>query len=427
MNEKNYKWWALGFLWVACFLQQGMRQIFPPLASAIGDTFGASAAFRGSVMSVFTLVYALVVPFSGMAGDFLSRKKIVIFSLAVFSAGVMGAGWAAGILGITLMYGAVNGFGQSFFYPAATSLVQQLHAENKATALSILQLALYSGIILFSFASGKMLDVCGDWRVPFKVFGIAGVVWALALVFLLKGEGKKMCETRVVSHHDGCGAQGETRVVSHHDEKPTMGAAFKAVFSKPSAILLAIGLGFQLFVDVGFKMWMPTYLKEAFPGMSAASYGLHAVLWHYLGAFAGVMIGSRVADRFVKGRHGIRMEMNILGLVLGVPFIWWMACADTFSAVCWAMGIFGFCRGIYDSNQFASIFDVVAPRYRGSAMGIMLCFAFVVAGVAPVVLGWVKDNFTMAIGLKSLAGFFVAGAAVIAVARTVFLRRDYVG
>ena len=29
--------------------------------------------------------------------------------------------------------------------------------------------------------------------------------------------GVGVCETRVVSHHDGCGAQGETRVVSHHD------------------------------------------------------------------------------------------------------------------------------------------------------------------------------------------------------------------
>jgi MFS family permease len=175
-GESGYKWRALALLCAACFLQQGMRQIFPPLASSIGDGFGASAAFRGSVMGVFTLVYALAVPFSGMAGDFLSRKKIVIFALAVFSFGVLGAGWATGILGIMLMYGAVNGFGQSFFYPAATSLVQQLHSERKATALSIMQIALYSGIILFSFASGKILDVCGDWRVPFKVFGFAGVI-----------------------------------------------------------------------------------------------------------------------------------------------------------------------------------------------------------------------------------------------------------
>ena len=383
-NGGNYKWGALALLCAACFLQQGMRQIFPPLASSIGDGFGASAAFRGSVMGVFTLVYALAVPFSGMAGDFLSRKKIVIFALAVFSLGVLGAGWATGILGIMLMYGAVNGFGQSFFYPAATSLVQQLHSERKATALSILQIALYSGIVLFSFASGKMLDVCGNWRVPFRVFGIAGVVWALVLVFTLR-------DTKPV--------QGPVA------EKPRFADALKAVFSKPSAILLALGLGMQIFVDVGFKMWMPTYLKETFPGMGAASYGLHAVLWHYLGAFAGVVVGSRIADRLVRVRHGIRMEMNITGLV----------------------GLFGFFRGVYDSNQFASIFDVIAPRYRASAMGVVLAFAFAFGAVAPVVLGMVKDSFSMSAGLSSLCVFFLLGAALIAVARCRFLERDYEG
>ena len=403
MKDSAYKWWALGFLWVACFLQQGMRQIFPPLASAIGDGFGASGPIKGTVMGVFTLVYALSVPFSGMAGDFLSRKKIVVFALAVFSAGVLGAGWAAGILGLVLLYGAVNGFGQSFFYPAATSLIQQLHSDRKATALSILQLALYSGIILFSFASGKMLDVCGDWRVPFKVFGLAGVVWAFALVFLLR-------DTRPVAAPTATG-------------KPSMKEAAMAVLSKPSAVLLALGLGMQIFVDVGFKMWMPTYLKETFPGMSAAAYGLHAVLWHYLGAFVGVMIGSRIADRFVRVRHGIRMEMNILGLVLGAPFILWMARAGSFNAVCWAMGLFGLFRGIYDSNQFASIFDVVAPRYRASAMGVMLCFAFIFGAVAPVVLGC----FSLASGLAALSVFFLIGAGLILLARTAFLERDYEG
>ena len=407
MKDGAYKWWALGVLWVACFLQQGMRQVFPPLASAIGDGFGASAAFRGSVMGVFTLVYALAVPFSGMAGDFLSRKKIVIFSLAVFSLGVMGAGWAGGILGIVILYGAVNGFGQSFFYPAATSLVQQLHSDSKATALSILQLALYSGIILFSFASGKLLDVCGDWRVPFKAFGVVGIVWAAALVFLLR-------DTKPVA-------------VAATAAKPSLREALRAVFSKPSAILLALGLGMQIFVDVGFKMWMPTYLKETFPGMSAAACGLNAVLWHYLGAFVGVLVGSRIADRFVRVRHGIRMEMNILGLVLGAPFILWMARAGSFEAVCWAMGLFGLFRGIYDSNQFASIFDVVAPRYRASAMGVMLSAAFVFGAVAPVLLGVVKDRFTMSVGLAALSVFFLVGAGFILVARTVFLKRDYEG
>ena len=405
MKKIDYKWTALILLWIACFLQQGMRQIFPPLASSIGGEFGADAAFRGSVMGIFTLVYALSVPFSGMAGDFLSRKKIVIFSLAVFSLGVLGAGWSSGILGIMLLYGGVNGFGQSFFYPATTSLVQQLHSDNKATALSILQLAIYSGIITFSFASGKMLDVCGDWRVPFKVFGFLGILWALGLIFFLRNT--------------------PINVVS--SAKPAFSQALKAIFSKPSVVLLALGLGMQIFVDVGFKMWMPTYLEEAFPGMTKAAYGLNAVLWHYLGAFVGVMIASRISDKLVRNRPGIRMEMNIIGLLIGAPFIYWMAKAQSFDAICWAMGLFGFFRGVYDSNQFASIFDVVEPRYRASAMGMVLLFAFSFGAIAPYIMGVVKDNFGLSLAMLSLPVFFILGAVIILIARIFFHKRDYVG
>jgi hypothetical protein len=38
------------------------------------------------------------------------------------------------------MYGVVNGLGQTFYYPASTSLVSQLHSNSRATALGILLL-----------------------------------------------------------------------------------------------------------------------------------------------------------------------------------------------------------------------------------------------------------------------------------------------
>ena len=47
--------------------------------------------------------------------------------------------------------------------------------------------------------------------------------------------------------------------------------------------------------------------------------------------------------------------------------------------------------------------------------------------IIAVVLGMVKDAFTMSAGLAALSVFFVAGAALIAVARIFFLERDYEG
>ena len=161
------------------------------------------------------------------------------------------------------------------------------------------------------------------------------------------------------------------------------------------------------------------------------------------------MVASRVSDRLAKTRPvaktrpGIRMETNIVGLALAVPFIWWMAHASTLVSCCVAMALFGVFRGVYDSNLFASLFDVIKPRYHASAGGIMLCCAFIFGsssstvlgwmkqafsmqtGLASTVLGWMKQAFSMQTGLASLAGFYLAGALVILVARLCFLKRDY--
>jgi nitrate/nitrite transporter NarK len=172
----------------------------------------------------------------------------------------------------------------------------------------------------------------------------------------------------------------------------------------------------MIYVDVGFKTWMPSHLETTF-GVAKRSAALNAVLWHYLGAFVGVTLGGRFSDRLAAKRPSVRMETNMLGLACAVPFIAWMAYAPSLTACCVAMALFGVFRGVYDSNLMASLFDLIPSRYHASGAGIMLCFGFVFGSTSPVVLGLLKEHFSSAAGLASLAAFYLAGAAVIAAAR----------
>lgn len=422
----NYKWVALGLLWVAFFLQQGTRQIFSATLPSIRESFGVSPTEIGVVGTVFTLTYGICVPFAGIAADLLKRKWMVAIGVLVFCAGIFTSGFVSSIGLLLCTYGLLNGLGQTFYYPSATSLVGQLHKDTRATALSLLQLGLYLGIIGCTWASGWMSELGADgWRTPYKLFGGIGLAWAVALMFFLK-------DTKPVKNTAG-------RNGKPAPQKASFGEALKAMLSKPSALMLAVALGMMIYVDVGFKIWMPDYLKTnadfagdfkaveaAVPWLKGAP-ALFAVLWHYLGAICGVMIGSRVADRMVKARPGIRMEVNIIGLVGAIPFILLMGKADSLLTCCVGMGLFGLFRGIYDSNLFAALFDVIRPRYHASAVGIMLCCAFVFGSTSATVLGWMKEHFTMQTGLMSLAAFYLVGALVIAAARAFRLKKDYEG
>ncbi len=412
MKKLDYKWQALALLWVAFFLQQGTRQLFGPSVPAICSSLAVDKVSLGVVGTVFAMTYGLCVPFAGITADILNRKWMVTVGVAVFCLGIFLSGFVASIGLLVVTYGVLNGFGQTFYYPSATSLISQLHRESRATAISILQLGLYIGIVGCGTLAGWLAGHGGDgWRTPFWVMGGIGLVWAVVLALFLKN-------TKPEAPKDALAVK-----------KPGVAEAVKAVVSKPTAICVTVGLAMMIYVDIGFKNWMPDYLQDTFlddrPFLGRWA-GFHAVFWHYLGAVAGIMGGSRIGDRLVKRRAGIRLELGIAGLALAIPFIVWMAATSSFVLCCVAMFGFGVFRGVYDSNFMASFFDVVNPRYHASGVGLMMCAAFLFGSLSSTVLPFIAKTLdgNMSLSMTSLAVFYLIGAAVILLARTKFLKRD---
>ena len=420
MKKLDYKWTALALLWVAFFLQQGTRQLFGPSVPAICGSLGIDKVAIGVVGTVFAMMYGICVPFAGLTADLFNRKWMVTVGVGIFCLGIFLSGFVASVGLLIVTYGILNGLGQTFYYPSASSLVSQLHKESRATAMSILQLGLYIGIVGCGGLAGYLAGKGGEsWRAPFWIFGGIGLAWSVVLAIFLKN-------TKPASADAGrVGSPLPTAV----EKKPTIADACKAVFAKPTALCVALGLAMMIYVDIGFKNWMPSHLQDSF--LSSCPFlrqwaGLHAVLWHYLGAIIGIMSGSRIGDRLVKGRPGIRLEMGVIGLGLAIPFIVWMALTPSFVLCCVAMFGFGVFRGVYDSNFMASFFDVVNPRYHASGVGIMMCIAFLFGSLSSTVLPWIAKAFggNMAYSMSSLAAFYLVGALIILVARVAFLKKD---
>ena len=92
-------------------------------------------------------------------------------------------------------------------------------------------------------------------------------------------------------------------------------------------------------------------------------------------------------DRLLPRWPGVRMEMNVAGLLLMVPFILLTAFAPGGVVACAAIFGFGFATGVYDSNLYASLLDVVSPRYRAAAVGIFGCGGNVLGALGPGLIG----------------------------------------
>ncbi len=412
-HEEMYKWMLLALLWVAYFIHQGSRQIYPSILPQIKEYFGeGSSAKMGAVMTAFAFTYGVTVLFSGLASDFLRRKWMIVFGVLTFCTGIFLSGFVASIGLMIFTYGVLNGLGQGCYYPPASSLLGQHFEKNRSTAFSILQTAQYLGIIvcsLFAGYIGNIPNVGGfeGWRLAFFSVGGAGIIWALVLAFLMRYSRELMAKK------------------SAGEDAATLKDALLVMVRKPSAIILGLVFGMNVCIDIGYKTWMPDFLQEVH-GLEPASAAFNAVIWSYIGAFIGIMIGCRITDRLAaRGRKVIRFETTSVGFLLTAPFAVLMAFLGS-DVLCYvSLFFFGFSRGVYDSSLFASLFDVVQPKYRATGMGIMLCFGFIIGSVSPTVLGWIRDMLNPQYAIASLSVCCLSAVALLMAAKFFFFNKDY--
>ncbi len=425
-GSRNYKWILLSLLSATYFLAQGSRQIFNTVLPQIEADFaalGVNDAQLGLVGSVFTLVFGLAIPFGGALADAFSRKWMIVAGTLLFGAGVFASGLASSVAMIVVAYGVVNAVGQSLLPPSNSSLIGQYHVETRATAFSIYQIVFYIGIVVTSCVSGWLSGLgAGAWRKAFFLFGAISALWAVALVFLLqeREEGEVEKSSARSASLRLCDKMKNRKILF-----PTFQPFdFSAFFGKPSALLLMAGLGFYFYAKYGFNTWIVAYLQRSFPSVTAASAAFHAVFWFYLGAVAGVFAGGRVSDRFAAHRPQTRFDVNAAGLVLCVPGLLLSAFAPTASLCIAGTALFGFATGVYDSNIYASLFEVVKPCHRAAAVGVFGCGGCVIGASGPAVMGWMNSHFSMCTSIASLSVFMLAGAAAIGAARIFFFERD---
>jgi sugar phosphate permease len=396
-----YKWELIVLLWFAFFINQADRQIFNVVLPAIKAELNLTDSNMGLVSSILILVYGMLVPIAGYIGDRTNKKYVLMLSLLIWSTSTFFTGMSAVLIHLIFLQSIATGGGEAFYSPSANALISEHHDKTRATAMSIHQTAIYAGIILSGFLAGWIADNYG-WRIAFYVFGAFGILLSLVIGLRLKDSLPDR---------------------SNEKSKAPIKDALTMFFKNPTALLLSLAFAGMVFVNVGFMTWMPTYLHEKF-GFSLARSGFDATFYHYIAAFFGVMAGASVADRYCHKIAGIRAMVQGTGLLLAVPFIFLLGIGNTPLFIYLVLALFGLFRGIYDSNIFASLYDVVEPKFRATATGLMLMFAFVIGASAPYILGKIKPLLGLAWGLSALSTVYVFSALCLFVAVKFFYKRD---
>ncbi len=409
----DYKWELILMLWFAFFLNQGDRQVYGAIVEDIQSALNLTGMQAGWVVTVFTVVYGCLAPFGGYVGDFLSRKWIVVISLIIFSLGTLLTGFA-GAMGagafvyLIIMRGVATGAGEAFYNPAAISLITQHHEKTRGTAISLHQSALYIGI-LASAVVAPLISKAFGWQYAFIGFGVFGLLVALYCVFRMQ----------------------DTPQIKEQNERIPFKELIKGIFSKKTIWLLALAFGCQVFVNIGITTWAAKYFNlRFFGGENLPMASTVAMITSCGFAVLGVMIGGRMSDKMAQKSKLARMRTEYIGLLVGAPFLLIVGLASNIWVAAVAMSLYGIFRGVYDSNIYAAMFDVIDPKLRASSVGILTAFAFIVGCLAPVYLGAVQGDGTsieaFSLGIASMGVFFlVGGLLIVAAAKFTFLKECY--
>jgi MFS family permease len=137
----------------------------------------------------------------------------------------------------------------------------------------------------------------------------------------------------------------------------------------------------------------------------------------------GSVVGGLLADRWGR-RAGGRARVQALGVMCGAPFIYWCGVTPELNTVLLAMTCFGFAKGIYDSNIWASLYDVVPAAKRGTAVGLTNMIGWIGAGVGATAFGVVVDQgYTMSQTLSSTVVIYIGIASLLVWSSVLTARR----
>lgn len=401
----SYRWQIVAVLWVVGFLNYADRQaifsVFPLLQSRLH----LNLAELGLLGSSFAWAYGLAAPFAGYAVDRMRRKTAIICGLEFWS-------WICAATALTsrlwslVVLRCVMGLGESLYFPAALSMMSDYHGpRTRSRALGLHQTSVYAGTIMGGFFAGWLAERY-DWRWPFVCFGAAGALFGVLLIRLLIEPMRGAAE-------ETAGAQP---VRSAASPPPSFSAFALLVARRPTIALLMAAFACANFVAVVLLVWMPSYLYHAFH-LNLAMSGLTATALAQIGSMAGTVTGGWLADRLVRRFVDGRVVIQAVGVLCGAPFVFLCCQTHSIATVLVSLAAWGFFKGLYDANLFASLFDAVPVDARGVATGWMNTVGWMGGGgFAPLLVGLAAGHYGLGLAMALVSVVYLfAGALLLSV------------
>lgn len=372
--EKIYPWAVVALLWFVALLNYLDRQMLSTMKDAMQIDIAEleSAVNFGKLMAIFLWIYGFISPFAGAVADRVSRKWLIVVSLAVWSAVTLLMGYCTTYNQIFWLR-ALMGVSEALYIPAGLSLIADYHTgKSRSFAIGIHMTGLYVGQGLGGF--GATIAAAFSWQQTFHWFGIIGIAYAFVLILFLRDKRQEPKASLDIRHAGF-----------------SIFKSFGIIFSNIAFWIILFFFASTSLPGWAIKNWLPTLYSDSL-NLPMSQAGPVSTITIAISSFIGILIGGPLSDKWVKKNIKGRVYTSAIGLALMIPALILLGFGENMVSAVLAGLFFGVGYGMFDANNMPILCQFVPARLRATAYGIMNMIGVVSGALCTQVLGKLADS-----------------------------------
>ena len=399
MKKRHQVLLVLSILSVITFLD---RIAISTAGKRITDELGLSDVQWGWVLGIFTLSYGIFEIPTGLLGDRLGAKKILIRVVLWWSVFTVLTGFATGFA-MLLVIRFLFGMGEAGAYPnTSIALSKWFPAHERGQAQAIIWTASRLGAGLTPLLVIPIQQNYG-WQTSFYVLGVMGVAWVIFWYFWYQEDPEN---AKNISEKERDLILQTRQLATHSTPIPLSKLLNNSNLWFLMAMYFCYAWGAYF-----FQGWLPKYLQN---GRAISENQLKFVTSvPFLFAAAGCFFGGILSDFFVKkyGKKWGRRLIPMIGMGLSGVFLVVSASTQNNTIAIILLSIGMAFMDVTAPVSWAVAMDIGGNR-SGSVSGAMNTAGLAGAYLSTVSFGYLATNFdynfpVMLLGIIVLVGAFL--------------------
>ncbi|WP_034855782.1 MFS transporter [Ignatzschineria larvae DSM 13226] len=398
----NSRYWITTIIifflgWV--FIYAG-RAVFSPVMQEVGRSFSIDQAAIGGIMSLFYFAYtALQIP-SGMMGDKVGRKRILVtgfFLYSVFMAAVSFAPNYSVFIIFWMLAGAAQG---TFYGPQYALSSEAIPKKWVAVGSAIIGSGMSFGIALgYNLSSIMTTRFETTWQQPFLVMAVPVFVLAIAMLIFIRERAPGLDEQEQEAKAQAA-ASGDTG-----------NSGFSALFKNRNLVMAYIAIFCSIYGFFVIITWLPTYLVQQRDMDPVYAANIASIVpW--------ISIIGTIFFSFLSDKLGKRKPIVLFMLPLSLISIFGIVASESTAVLIIVLVLYGFIGKISLNPVLLALCADNAPRASlSTAFGLYNFFGMSASIAAPWLTGFIADQT----GNLNMSFYFAAAITIIGIIAMLFV------